>query len=179
MDMDKRLSKANAKHKEVESEHERLISKIKDLMVKVNKFKTHTKVEDEVSTLKASLEEAMKKLAESSKALKEKTFELEKKDADLNERLQKAYNKGHEDAKDYLKPQVRKPCYLAFVDGWVSALDALHVKAFSTLQNEEEMPILSNYLLEEPTAKKADMEGSSVEILEREKTDGVSMPHDK
>ena len=104
---------------------------------------------------------------------------MEKKDADLNERLQKAYNKGHEDAKDYLKPQVRKSCYLAFVDGWVSALDALHVKAFSTLQNEEEMPILSNYLLEEPTAIKADMEGSLVEILEREKTDGVSMPHDK
>ena len=72
---------------------------------------------------------------------------------------------------------MRKSCYLAFVDGWVSALDALYVKAFSTLRNEEEMPILSNYLLEEPTAIKADMEGSLVEILEREKTDGVSMPH--
>lgn len=34
------------------------------------------------------------------------------------------------------------------------------------------MPILSNYLLEEPTAIEADMEGSSVEILEKEKTNG-------
>ncbi|XP_050242278.1 uncharacterized protein LOC126691261 [Quercus robur] len=64
VDMDKRLSKANAKPKEVESEYERLISKIKDLMAKVNKSEAHcTKAEDEVSTLKASLEEAMKKLA--------------------------------------------------------------------------------------------------------------------
>ena len=64
MDMDKRLSKANAKPKEVKSEYERLISKIKDLMAKVNKSEAHcTKAEDEVSTLKASLEEAMKKLA--------------------------------------------------------------------------------------------------------------------
>nr|XP_023900701.1 uncharacterized protein LOC112012557 [Quercus suber] len=118
VDIDKRLSKANAKHKEVKSEHERLISKIKDLMVKVNKSETHyTNTEDEVSTLKASLEEAIKKLAKSSKALEEKTFKLEKKDANLSERLQKAYNKGHEDAKDYLRPQVRKSCYLAFVDG--------------------------------------------------------------
>ncbi|KAK9997962.1 hypothetical protein SO802_017565 [Lithocarpus litseifolius] len=173
VDMDKRLFKANAKHKEVESEHERLISKIKDLMVKVNKSKTHyTKAEDEVSTLKASLEEAIKKLAESLEALKEKTFELEKKDADLSERLQKVYNEGHEDAKDYLRPQVRKSCYLAFVDGWVSALDALYVKAFSMLRNEEEMPILNNYLLKEPTTIEADMEEFLGEILEREKADG-------